>query len=388
MRYIKGLSPAISSSFLAVSLSGLAIAYPAFAMTQNSVQMDGDSGDNDGAEISAEPQPDPAATTPPSDPGDTRPRNASGEVMIIPALPAAPVLSAKGYPECREDWQQLGPPFERAEATNQCTQALDSYYNQVLLPFASEMIAHQTNIAQIFNTEVKGNATLTPEAQQGFYADMRTEYSASEPGGEYMADYRATVARYQEDRAYLQDRFCFNAGCNGYAVPDYIPPEVQLAAAEKDSKKDSKKSRNSGNNKGSSSGCGRARKRGGFLGGLVGGIAGQAAGLNGLESLLVAGASSVLVGEIACQLNSEEQEEAIKATEVVTKKEEVGATAEWKSPTRQGVSGSSTVTALVARPNGGKCMTITDIAIIEGEETRVEKRMCRAPGEKAYVLAA
>lgn len=316
-------------------------------------------------------------------------RNASGDIMVIPELPPTPTLSLQGYPECREDWQKLEPPFDRAEATNQCTAALDAYYNTVLLSFANAMIAHQTVIAQVYTEKVQGNATLTPAVQQRFYAEMRAEHAASEANGANMADYQAAVARYQADRAYLQDRFCFNTGCNGYAVPEYTPPQEQLAEADADAREDgkSRKSRSNGEAKGGNP-CGRARKRGSFLGGLVGGIAGQAAGLNGLESVLVAGASSVLVGEIACQLNKEEQEEAVKATQQVTQKEEVGATATWQSPTRQGVSGSSTVTELASRPNGGKCMTITDIAIIEGEETRVEKRMCRSPGEKAYVLEA
>ncbi|MEO1043942.1 MAG: hypothetical protein AAFX04_00720 [Pseudomonadota bacterium] len=302
-------------------------------------------------------------------------RNAAGEIMVIPELPTAPALSAEGYPDCREDWQKLDPPWERAEAVNQCTATIDAYYNDVLLPFAEAMIAHQTEIARIYSTQVQGNATLTPAVQQRFYAEMRAEHAASEPDGANMADYRIAVAHYEEDRAYLQDRFCFNTGCNGYPVPEYTLPEAQIAEA--DGKKKKTKSQ----------GCGKARKRGGLLGGLVGGIAGQAAGLDGLETVLVAGASAVLVGEIACQLTREEQEEAVKATEKVTQEERVGATASWQSPTRQGVSGSSTVTELVARPNGGRCMTITDIAIIEGEETRIEKRMCRNPGERAYVLA-
>jgi hypothetical protein len=32
------------------------------------------------------------------------------------------------------------------------------------------------------------------------------------------------------------------------------------------------------------------------------------------------------------------------------------------------------------------CITVTDIVIIEGEETRAEKRMCRAPGSARYSI--
>ena len=84
----------------------------------------------------------------------------------------------------------------------------------------------------------------------------------------------------------------------------------------------------------------------------------------------------------------EATEVAAEATVAVTKKEEVGATAQWTSPTREGVSGSSTITALNTEPNGSRCLSITDIAIVEGEETRVSKRMCKGPGQARYVLAA
>lgn len=321
-------------------------------------------------------------------------RNLQGEVMIVPVLPDAPILSLEGYPDCREDWQKIDAPFDRADAINRCTLKLDSYYDQRLLPFADKMIAHQTELSRLYQEEVAGNATLTPAVHDDFYARMRTEFSKSEPSGAYMADYQKAVARYGADREYLQDRFCFNTGCNGYPVPDYTPPEAQQIAANdsgesgKDAKKKEKKSKKKKKKKSASNGCGRARKRGGFLGSVLGGVAGQAAGLDGIGSLLAAGVGGILVGEIACQLTKEEQEEAVKATQKVTEAETVGANAEWKSPTREGVSGSSTVTALASRPNGRKCMTITDIAIIDGEETRIEKQMCKSRGDKAYVLDA
>jgi surface antigen len=318
-------------------------------------------------------------------------RNFQGDVMVVPVLPDAPILSTDDYPECREDWQKIEAPFERANDINRCTELLDRFYDGKLLPFADQMIAHQTELSRLYSEEVAGNPTLTPAVHDDFYARMRTEFSKSEPNGEYMSDYQAAVARYGADREYLQDRFCFNTGCNGYPVPEYTPPEpVQIAANDDDgNKKDkSKKSKKSKKKKTANKGCGRARKRGGFLGSVLGGVAGQAAGLDGIGSLLAAGVGGILVGEIACQLTKEEQEEAVKATKKVTEAEAVGATAEWKSPSREGVSGSSTVTALASRPNGRKCMTITDIAIIDGEETRIEKQMCKSRGDKAYVLEA
>jgi surface antigen len=104
--------------------------------------------------------------------------------------------------------------------------------------------------------------------------------------------------------------------------------------------------------------------------------------------LLAGAVGAVLVGEIACKLSQDEQEKAAEATLAVVEKEEVGAVANWQSPTRGGVSGSSTVTALNTEPNGRKCLTITDVAIIDGEETRVSKQMCRGSGDSKYAIKA
>ena len=49
------------------------------------------------------------------------------------------------------------------------------------------------------------------------------------------------------------------------------------------------------------------------------------------------------------------------------------------------VTGSSTVTAVEADAADGECMTVTDIVIVDGEETRAPKRMCRRPPNNRYV---
>jgi surface antigen len=112
------------------------------------------------------------------------------------------------------------------------------------------------------------------------------------------------------------------------------------------------------------------------------------AGLDDVGVLIAGAVGAVLVGEIACKLSEDEQKKAAEATFAVVEQEQVGAVAKWQSPTRGGVSGSSTVTALKTEPNGRKCLTITDVAIIDGEETRVAKQMCRGAGDSKYAIMA
>ncbi|HEY9091084.1 hypothetical protein [Parasphingorhabdus sp.] len=298
----------------------------------------------------------------------------------LPSLPPTPILTSEGYPDCREDFQKISAPFDKAEEINRCTISLDRYYAQVLTPFRQRMIDHQNELSALYTDKVAGKMAYSAKARDDFYKAIMQEHAASDPEGANLAGYRELESRYQTDRAYLQDRFCFNTGCGGYDVPEYV-------ASDKESDKESSAPKTAEKATAAQK-CKKARGRGGLLGGIIGGVAGNVAGLGNVGTLISSGVGALLVSEIACQLTEDEQKEAAEATVAVTEQEEVGATASWKSPTRSGVSGSSTVTALNAQPNGRRCLSITDVAIIEGEETRVSKQMCRGQGDEGYVIVA
>ncbi|WP_077148126.1 hypothetical protein [Sphingopyxis sp. KK2] len=125
----------------------------------------------------------------------------------------------------------------------------------------------------------------------------------------------------------------------------------------------------------------------GILGGVIRDAVGDAASKAGVYSYVPIGeVSGTLTDAIACRLDPGEQVQAAAATEEVTRGEEVGATVNWTSETRENVSGSSTVAAVNTEGSGRKCMNVTDVVIVEGEETRVSKRMCKGPGEPRYVI--
>jgi surface antigen len=125
-----------------------------------------------------------------------------------------------------------------------------------------------------------------------------------------------------------------------------------------------------------------------ILGGVINDTLGSAAGRAGVRSFLpISEVSQSLTNAIACKLDPAEQIQAAAATEVATRGETVGTTANWTSETRDGVSGSSTVVARNDEAGGRRCMNVTDFIIVDGEETRVTKRMCKEPGQPRYVLA-
>jgi surface antigen len=131
----------------------------------------------------------------------------------------------------------------------------------------------------------------------------------------------------------------------------------------------------------------RGRLVGALIGGLAGGIAGGGFGRNpGRTAALIGALAPVgaLLGDaIAGLLDCDEQRRAASATEAAVSRG-VGTTENWASATRPGVTGSSTVTAAERTADGGDCMIVTDIVIVDGEETRAPKRLCRSPPSNRY----
>ncbi|MDT9597790.1 hypothetical protein [Sphingosinicella rhizophila] len=134
----------------------------------------------------------------------------------------------------------------------------------------------------------------------------------------------------------------------------------------------------------------KRKKRNSLLGSVLGSVAGTALGQAGVPSG-IAGVyipvGSLLSEAIISQLDCKEQVQAATATNEAVRGG-VGTSSTWKSETRADVSGSSTVTAKNDRPDGTTCMTVSDVIIVNGEETTVPKTMCKAPGASGYTLAA
>ena len=142
----------------------------------------------------------------------------------------------------------------------------------------------------------------------------------------------------------------------------------------------------------------------GVIGGLLGGAAGRTARRAGLGQFVpVSQFTDQIPAAIACKLDEEEQKQAADATLEATRGvaaedgedgedslmgPPVGQTASWTSESRDDVSGTSTVTAREASSGNTDCIMVTDVIIIEGEETRAEKRMCRPVGSARYSIVA
>jgi hypothetical protein len=129
----------------------------------------------------------------------------------------------------------------------------------------------------------------------------------------------------------------------------------------------------------------KKRKRS-MLGGALGSIAGGVLGHAGVPGVGYIGfpAAELLSEAILSLLDCKEQKQAAEATNEAVRGG-VGTTKAWKSESRENVSGSSTVTAENQLADGSHCMTVTDVVIVDGEETTAPKRMCRKPGASGYV---
>jgi hypothetical protein len=118
--------------------------------------------------------------------------------------------------------------------------------------------------------------------------------------------------------------------------------------------------------------------------------------LGSLGGLLIPGAGMVaaaalpaaafLSDKLLTMLDCKEQQQAAHATDQAIRGG-VGTEVTWKSESRPNVVGKSKVTAKQDLADGSMCLTVTDIVIIEGEETTVPKKMCRAKGASGFVRA-
>lgn len=121
---------------------------------------------------------------------------------------------------------------------------------------------------------------------------------------------------------------------------------------------------------------------GGFLGGLASRVADRAGAPSSVAGVSLP-TSSLLSDAITRLLDCKEQQQAAAATNEAMRGG-VGTTSTWKSDSRSNVSGSSTVNSQEKLADGTQCLTVTDVVIVNGEETTAPKRMCRAPGASGY----
>ena len=125
---------------------------------------------------------------------------------------------------------------------------------------------------------------------------------------------------------------------------------------------------------------------GSMFGSIAGSVLGSVGGTAGAVASAALPAASMLGEELLRMLDCKEQQQAAKATEDAMRGG-VGTEISWKSESRANVSGRSKVTAEEKLADGGQCLTVTDIVIVDGEETTVPKRMCRARGASGYAKA-
>ena len=122
---------------------------------------------------------------------------------------------------------------------------------------------------------------------------------------------------------------------------------------------------------------------GGVFAGVAGGLFGGMGGTAGTVAMAALPAGTLLTDELLKMLDCKEQQKAAQATNDAIRGG-VGTEVAWKSETRANVSGKSTVTGEEKLADGGNCYNVTDVVIVDGEETTVSKKMCRAKGANGY----
>jgi len=92
-------------------------------------------------------------------------------------------------------------------------------------------------------------------------------------------------------------------------------------------------------------------------------------------------AAAILSDRLLTILDCKEQQQASAAT-MQAVRGGVGTEVASESETRPKVSGVSKVTAKQELADGSQCLTVTDVVIVEGEETSVPKKMWQGERRK------
>jgi surface antigen len=170
-------------------------------------------------------------------------------------------------------------------------------------------------------------------------------------------------------------------------LPD--PQNPEITAADENAEPVEQAGANSfdtlcGNGQGKADGSEVEKKRKGLFG-MADRMASVTRKIPLVGDFLVDSANS-LSQSVACRLYPEEQEQAAEATQEATRNGEIGKTVAWQSSVRENVSGSSTISSKNEMPDGTPCMVLADIVIVDGEELRVSKTMCKLPGSGHYTI--
>lgn len=124
------------------------------------------------------------------------------------------------------------------------------------------------------------------------------------------------------------------------------------------------------------------RRRSSIMGGLAGRVLNRAGVPTNVAGVTLP-THELLSEAIMSLLDCREQQQAAAATNDAIRGG-VGTTTSWQSESRPNVSGSSSAEGEERLADGTHCMTVTNIVIVDGEETRAPQRMCRGPGARGY----
>ncbi len=124
-----------------------------------------------------------------------------------------------------------------------------------------------------------------------------------------------------------------------------------------------------------------------ILGNVINDAVGDAASKAGVYSYVPIGeVSGTLTDAVACRLDPGEQVQAASPCHL---RQRGGRRDRRFDPVDRPDSAATVKVASINTEGGGRrCMNVTDFIIVEGEETRVTKRMCKEPGQTRYVVAA
>ncbi len=142
----------------------------------------------------------------------------------FPIMPEPPRFVIGQYPTCKDAWQSVVDPLEKAKATNDCKNVFSAYKSNWLNKYREAMNSYSGTVNEIYTNEVANHFPTREAEKLQFYNETIRRSTGVLDGGFLMSDYEQALAKYNADFAAVVDSYYVATGCNGHPTPAGLAP--------------------------------------------------------------------------------------------------------------------------------------------------------------------
>lgn len=142
----------------------------------------------------------------------------------FPLIPEPPRFAMGQYPTCKDAWQSVADPLQKAKATNDCKDVFSAYKSNWLNKYREAMNSYSGAVNNIYTNEVANHFPTREAEKLQFYNETIRLSAGVLDGGFLMAEYEQALAKYNADFAAVVESYSIATGCNGHPTPAGLAP--------------------------------------------------------------------------------------------------------------------------------------------------------------------